>query len=192
MDTAEYYLPDYSLFTSELEALGLLVDASEAHGLVSGLVCSAADVDTPTQIAGMFSDFGLGEEEMNRLVDLLTNLFILTRAHLHEADFTFQLLLPEEEAGIGARTEALAAWCRGLVYGLVEGGVGDPTALPGHPGEVVRDLIEIAEAEPDTDASDEEEERALMELEEYVRVGVQLIFEELTVAAPPGEPDPFA
>ena len=47
----------------------------------------------------------------------------------------------------------------------------EPDAL-----EALTDIARIAEVEPGTDAA-EDQEKALLELEEYLKVGTQLIFE---------------
>ena len=60
--------------------------------------------------------------------------------------------------------------------------------LPGEVGEIVRDFIEITHAEIDEGGTDESDENAYAELVEFVRVGVQLLFEELAVARAPSAP----
>ena len=95
----------------------------------------------------------------------------------------FELLLPEDEQPIDARTAALAQWCQGFLYGLGAGAVPDASELPGEVGEIVRDLIEISRAGVDAAQDEESNEAAYAELVEFVRVGVQLLFEELAVAA---------
>jgi uncharacterized protein YgfB (UPF0149 family) len=52
----------------------------------------------------------------------------------------------------------------------------------------VRDFIEISHAGVEEEASDEANEAAYAELVEFVRVGVQLLFEELGVARAPAAP----
>jgi hypothetical protein len=52
--------------------------------------------------------------------------------------------------------------------------------LPGEVGEIVRDLSEITRVGVDTDQNSEQNESAYAELVEFVRVGVQLVFEELS------------
>ena len=52
----------------------------------------------------------------------------------------------------------------------------------------MRDFIEISRAEVEDVAPDESNENAYAELVEFVRVGVQLLFEELAVARAPAAP----
>ena len=55
----------------------------------------------------------------------------------------------------------------------------DARTLPGEAGEIVRDLSEITRVGVDAEDSLESNEGAYAELVEFVRVGVQLLFEEL-------------
>ena len=64
----------------------------------------------------------------------------------------------------------------------------DASELPGEVGEIVRDLTEISRADVDDARRHESNESAYAELVEFVRVGVQLVFEELRRARPRAAP----
>jgi uncharacterized protein YgfB (UPF0149 family) len=100
----------------------------------------------------------------------------------------FELLLPADEEPIDVRTAALAQWCQGFLYGLGAGAITDATGLPGDAGEIVRDFTEISRAGVDATQEAESNEAAYAELVEFVRVGVQLLFEELGALRPPSAP----
>lgn len=112
-----------------------------------------------------------------------------TRLALSEGAFALELLLPEDDAPLAQRSEALSDWCTGFLYGLGLAGGGIGEALSEEAREVVSDLAEFTRI----DAEDEAEgvdsaEKAYAEVIEYVRMGVLLIYEELTRAdaAAPG------
>lgn len=92
----------------------------------------------------------------------------------------FNPLLPEDEASLDTRAVALAQWCQGFLYGLGGSAIQDTNGLPGDVGEIVRDLSEITHVGVDNRQSVESNENAYAELVEFVRVGVQLVFEELS------------
>ena len=92
---------------------------------------------------------------------------------------SFEVLLPGDEQPIAARATALGQWCQGFLYGLGTSAIDDVTRLPGEVGEIVRDLSEITRIGVDGSESLESNEDAYAELVEFVRVGVQLLFEEL-------------
>ncbi|MBV8975363.1 MAG: UPF0149 family protein, partial [Sinobacteraceae bacterium] len=81
-------------------------------------------------------------------------------------------------------------WCQGFLYGLGAGAITDATVLPGDVGEIVRDLTEISRAGVDASQEAESNEAAYTELVEFVRVGVQLLFEELAALRYPPAPAP--
>ena len=62
--------------------------------------------------------------------------------------------------------------------GLLESGVKEFDALPEDAAEVAKDLVEISQLDVSTD--DEGSDSDLMQLEEYVRVGVQIIYAVLS------------
>jgi uncharacterized protein len=114
-------------------------------------------------------------------------------ADLNADDLGFVLLLPDEEAAVEERLEALALWCGSFLQAFgaglghlpeSSGPDGAEFALPDEIQEIVNDLAAIAEVDPDTAADlDEGEldaESQLMELEEFVRVGVLLIMSVLS------------
>ena len=94
---------------------------------------------------------------------------------------SFQPLLPGDDASIGDRTSALGEWCQGFLYGLGTGvgGCRRLRVLQGEAAEVVRDMTEITHVDVDPDDDPESNEAAYAELVEFVRVGVQLLYEHL-------------
>jgi uncharacterized protein YgfB (UPF0149 family) len=88
--------------------------------------------------------------------------------------------LPDDESELTVRTEELANWCQSFLAGLGAAGTVDKDAMGEQVGEIVLDFSRLSNAgfdEADEDA--EEAENAFAEILEYVRVGVQLIYEEL-------------
>lgn len=164
-----------------------LTEAAEAHGTLAGCLCAT--------VAYRFEDWLqeiLPEGRASAdITDALRDLFQHTSNALVESDMAFAPLLPEDEQPISARAAALGQWCQGFLYGLGASALQDATQLPGEIGEIVRDLTEITRVGVDSTDSDESNESAYAELVEFVRVGVQLLFEELeplraVPASPPG------
>lgn len=98
-----------------------------------------------------------------------------TRSALEAPDFSFDLMLPSDEATLPVRAEALAQWCRGFLFGLGNSGLTE-SGLSGECREVVFDMDKISRARVELS---EGEEFALMELIEYVRVGTLSVYHEL-------------
>jgi uncharacterized protein YgfB (UPF0149 family) len=163
-----------------------LTDAAEAHGTLAGCLCAT--------VAYRFEDWLLEILPEGRAdaitTEALRELFQGTWNALCESGMEFAPLLPEDEQPISARAEALGQWCQGFLYGLGTSALQDATQLPGEIGEVVRDLTEITRVGVDSTDSDESNESAYAELVEFVRVGVQLLFEELEPLRAPSESPP--
>jgi len=95
---------------------------------------------------------------------------------LLEGNEGFDLLLPDDDESISDRVDGIATWCKGFLLGLLYNNAFSVDQLPESGAEIVRDFMEIAEAGAGAD-SEQDEDWALAELEEYVKVGSQLVFE---------------
>lgn len=115
--------------------------------------------------------------DSQELMALATALFDDVRRRLAETEFEFEPLLGEAELPI--QVERLGEWARGYVLGLGLAGIGQPQPLPGEAGEFVRDAMQISEVEMDRGVDTEQQEREVAEIVEYLRVGVQLVYEQL-------------
>jgi len=173
--------PDYNHIQQLLLAQHSLAEAAEAHGTLAGCLCGASAYRCEDWLREILPE---GQAEPEALATL-RELYTATAGALLQPDMEFELLLPEDAEPIAARTAALAQWCQGFLYGLGAGAIPDASALPGEVGEIVRDLVEISRASVDTRQDEEANESAYSELVEFVRVGVQLLFEELAGARRP-------
>ena len=176
-------LPDYDQINDALQGVPSEFSAAEFHGQLCGLLSTCDRLQLQDWLM-----VSLPESDPSNWSPLTRELFQVlldhSQAALGSEDFGFQLLLPDDEAGLAARIEALANWCQGFLFGISHAGVTDIQALPGELPEIVEDFLNIARAENFKLDNEDEDEAAYMELVEYVRVGVQLFREELR-----GEPE---
>jgi len=173
-NTEQMHMASYADIQRVLSDARSLSEPAEAHGTLAGSLCTA--------VSYRFDDWLLEIRPAGRpqaaAAALLREVYTHTAQSLVEVDLAFELLLPDDEQPLDARTTALAQWCQGFLYGLGSR-VPDASRLPGDAGEVIRDLDEITRAGLDEADSVEANESAFVELVEFVRVGVQLIFTEL-------------
>jgi hypothetical protein len=167
--------PDYHHIQQLLVQERSLADAAEAHGTLAGCLCATTGYRLEDWLREILPEGRAAPETTATLEELFT----ATVAALLQPDMEFEPLLPAEEQPIDVRTAALAQWCHGFLYGLGAGAITDASELPGDTGEIVRDFIEISRAGVDATQEEESNEAAYAELVEFVRVGVQLLFEEL-------------
>jgi uncharacterized protein len=175
--------PDYSDIQQLLLEQRALADAAEAHGTLTGGLCATVDYGFEDWLREILPE-GRADPAATAALE---QLYAATADSLGDTDMQFAPLLPADAQPIGARTAALAGWCQGFLYGLGAGSIPDAGRLPGEIGEFVRDLAELTRAGVDAAQSEDSNESAYAELVEFVRVGVQLLFEELAPArrAPP-------
>jgi uncharacterized protein YgfB (UPF0149 family) len=170
--------PDYNHVQQLLAQERSLADAAEAHGTLAGCLCGAAGYRFEDWLKEILPE-GRAQDAAD---GTLRELFEATAGALREAEMDFEPLLPADAQPIDVRTAALAEWCQGFLYGLGAGHIPAASELPGEAGEIVRDFIEISRAGVDAEQGEESNESAYAELVEFVRVGVQLLFEELAGA----------
>ncbi|HWW32265.1 MAG TPA: UPF0149 family protein [Steroidobacteraceae bacterium] len=167
--------PDYPEIEHLLSEQRSLTEAAEAHGTLAGCLCALADYSFQDWLREILPE---GRADA-AAADTLYGLYTATAAALEQTDMEFEPLLPSDAQPLTVRTAALAIWCQGFLYGLGSGSIPDASGLPGDVGELVRDLTEITRAGVDDEQGEESNEGAYAELVEFVRVGVQLLYEEL-------------
>lgn len=151
---------------------GTAVSAAEAHGALTGMLCVDRMMANGRWLDTLFGDDKDALPEGDRV--MLKELGDQTQQLLIEMDFSFELLLPDDDSSLKERAQALSEWCQGFLHVLGERAGGHVWA--GECSEVLSDLREIAEL--DSDADGEVDEEAYVEILEFVRVGVQLIYSE--------------
>ena len=166
-------LPTYNELSEALSKTTLKLHASEAHGLVSGVL--AANMETVT-----WEELITGGDEKGESHDSLKALYEGSARQLSDFLFEFQLLLPTDDESLTQRAEALSLWCQGFLTGLKISGV--PIDVPAAEDDVsaaIADLVEIAKMQYEEVVDNEEDEAAYLELVEFVRMAVILIYQEL-------------
>ncbi|WP_267120279.1 UPF0149 family protein, partial [Xanthomonas sacchari] len=89
-------------------------------------------------------------------------------------DFGFDLVLADAGAPLPERADALFDWCRGFLGGFgLAAGAAPPLSEEGQ--EALQDVARLAQASADDFDSGDEDEDALAEIEEFVRVAVLLL-----------------
>lgn len=137
-----------------------------AHGILSALV--ACDE------AARYGEFLFFEQEPNEWArQVFPKMAEQIEASLRLETLNFQLLLPRD-VKLGWRAEALADWALAVsrVFEVLQPPVEDEAL------EFTQDIFNIAELNPDV-VDHGHNQRQLMELEEYCRVGIVLVFEAM-------------
>jgi Uncharacterized protein conserved in bacteria len=101
---------------------------------------------------------------------------------LKDGDLDFELIIPDENYTIQERAEALSIWCQGFIDGvsflLSEHGLKIEQSENKESFEIIEDFTQISTLDSHSINEEVDEELALMELIEFVRLSVQMIYDE--------------
>ena len=155
---------------------GLAVDPPELHGALCGWLSGGGE-NTANWPAKVLADDDLPAPEPDSPLDALRKA---SASQLDDRGFGFELLLPEVEDSLDDRAAALFDWCRGFLGGFgLAAGARPP--LSEEAEEALHDLARLAQAAPES-SDDDEDEHALAEIEEFVRVAVLLLHGDCVLA----------
>ncbi len=176
---AEREKVDHGTLAQALEAVDSDTSAAEAHGVISGVLCVSSDDQAGSKwVPILLSDAAqMAPEAAKKLSLSLMLIHQNTLNALKSGNFTFDLMVPADDKPVAERTEALADWCRGYLLGLSVHGPAGKQDLTAQKKEFVEDLIEISNVQSGP-GDEEDAENNLMELHEFIRVGVQTVFDE--------------
>jgi hypothetical protein len=151
------------------------VGAAECHGFLCGQVCVATQPDS--DLWQEFLDSQCDDEAvLSSCREEIAQLASEIEVQLEDTEFGFRLLLPGDDSPFAARVQALADWCQGFLRGVAAVDSDQREPLSADSVEWLDDLGRIGDV--DADGEDATGEEALLEIEEYVRIGAQTIFEE--------------
>jgi uncharacterized protein YgfB (UPF0149 family) len=169
----------YTELDTNLAVAGVELCVSEAHGTLVGAIANHLKSGIGPDLLKLIEPRADVAEP--HFAQLQTNIHAHHRQlseQFFESSEDFELLLPTDDEALTVRAEALAAWARGYLLGLLYNNAFSIDQLPESGPEIARDIMAIAELSDSDDAGDQED-WALAELQEYVKVGVQLIFESI-------------
>lgn len=166
-------MPTFNELAHALNKTKLKMHPSQAHGLITGIICGNIKTDAAWEA------LITGSENSTKAKAILDDLYQETQKQLQDFLFEFQLILPEDEAELNSRAEALTLWVQGFLTGLKLANITIENRAPGEVTEAINDLIEIANMNYEEVVPSEEDEAAYMELVEYVRMAIILIYQEL-------------
>lgn len=161
--------------------------ASEAHGILCGMLCAEQGADRAAWLAEVLgSEASSANLLVREATQRLDRLLEETLGQLGDGMLGLRLLLPDDEQPLSKRVAALGAWCEGFLLGIARTQRGGVAELPAEVQELVADLVEITKVDAQELDDSQEDENSYAEVVEYVRMGVLLAFEQ----ARGGQPAP--
>jgi len=165
---------DYEQLERRLESAGVDIGVAEMHGRVTAVVCSMPDLQQPERLrlASIWLEVDKVEPE---ILDRIDQIFVQTSESLQEfSDNDFRILLPGDEHALGDRFLALTCWCSGFLSQLGESELAQALVKHEEVEEILMDFQRIA-AMSDEIPDAEENETDMIEIYEYIRVGVLMV-----------------
>ena len=172
---------------SEIDLLrrkaNVAIDISEYHGTISAYLCCDAfqeDDLLPKEVSFDSSSVSVQIIEFKHaLYELIAN----TINSFNDTEMRFYPFLPPDSEKLSIRAHSLSIWCQGFIDALgtfiserrLTINQSDQTFI----GEIIEDFSQISTLSKTAVESGNEEELAYFEVVEFVRVGTQLVYEEL-------------
>lgn len=154
---------------------------SEAHGMLCGLVCGGASNPEDAWLAQLLPEAESGDLLQAEARAALSGITRQTLDELAGSELRLGLLLPDDSHPLAERATALYDWVRGFLYAW-----GTLESRQSEPSPQIREILDdfTAFTRMDLDRLDETEqnEEALTEVTEFVRVAALLIHQERVVA----------
>jgi len=170
----------YGDFERVLRDARALLEPAEAHGTLAGALCSSRDYGLIEWLHEILPEDSPDKQALQSSV--LQTVYDSMVRTLTGDNADFAPMLPDDDAPLMARADALSDWCKGFLYGIGSGTVPDPSKVSTEADEIIEDLKQITSVGVEADEQNEENEAAFAEVVEFVRVGVQLLFVELEPA----------
>ena len=180
--------PDIPQLEDMLFNLDAAMGATESHGALCGMLCAQGATNAAQWMLHVLGEHEKSSPGLQAVGKELMKVHQISVEQMNNNEINFELMLPDDDDQLEDRVEGLGIWCQGFVYGLAAGGIKEDTVLPENSKELIKDILEISRAGYVADdeaelaveeANNDEDEVAFMEVSEYVRMGILLIYEEL-------------
>lgn len=181
---------DFVACVDAMRRAGLPFSPTEAHAIAIGMLAGqVADRDAFWQ-AEMYAELDPADVLAQECRAQLEEVRALAEADMDDVEFGLKLLLPPEGYAEYIRPMALRDWARGFLYGFGLAGEGIAAQLSEEGREALGDFYNISQLDAEQEDISEEDEEAMSEIEEYMRVAAMLIFEDTQLQSklpPPNE-----
>ena len=170
---------DYIAFDKSLTEADADYSVSEAQAIACGMLSVNIVSDKIRWVQLIFGEINTTNNAQEDAIRLSGELFEQSKRQLQDPNLAFELILPDEEESLYAKVTALQEWCAGYLLGVDIAGIKDHSKLPEDSRELLADFSEIGLSGQFDLENESASEEALVEISEYIRMGVLLINEEL-------------
>jgi hypothetical protein len=151
---------------------------SEIHGALVGLVCSGFSFEDQSYLPLMRDMFNSSDKFTDKIEKTMVQMYSEIWTDVSDDNYTFQLLIPDDDDSIIERAHGLATWVQGFNLGFALQ-LKDNKINSSDVKEIIGDFSEIANLASNDMDEDEDAEHAFFEISEYVRISALYCFTEL-------------
>ncbi len=174
LNTQDFQTTLYPQLNHRLKSTPWNSSASEAHGLLTGLVCRGI---TAREIVNKMYLLKISDTED---VAVLTALFDLILRDLQSDELTFNILLPDDQAGTIQKADEISNWCTGYLQGFYHDGETAIRESSATVQELIQDIFDITRVALEyVEEESDDDQKSLVEIEEYLRVAIPVIYDEV-------------
>ncbi len=171
----------YQPFADHLKSIGVLASPSELHAQASAVLCVNKTASFELWLKQMINEYCVENPHDPNFNMVMSAVFDYAKDQLGKDDYSYQLLLPQDNSSLANRVSVLSEWVATFLSALGTTGMTD-NRLSKEGSEFMRDMEQIARIENDEDEVTGEE-LDFIEITEYVRTGVMMLYIELNTSA---------
>ncbi len=175
----------YQPFADHLRSIGVLASPSELHAQATAVLCVNRAHPFELWFTQMVNEYSVGDADNNDFKTVMSAVFDYAKEQLAKDDFSYTLLLPQDQSSLSERIQVLSEWVATFVSALGIAGM-STAALSQEGQEFLQDLSQIARIDAEADDVTGEE-LDFIEITEYVRTGVMVLFAELNASTMPSK-----
>lgn len=172
-----YSLMPYDEVVDAIRPLNLAISASELHGLMCGYLCAGGLKEGESYLRALAPN--KKDESARNALRVLFSLYAASHQQFTNFNFEFTLLLPDDDEELFYRARAFAEWCDGFAQGMTLMGVDFEEFEEEDSQDAMQHLIDFAQLDYESLEINEEDEHALMEVNEYARMAVLRLYADL-------------
>ncbi|GAA6171025.1 UPF0149 family protein [Colwellia sp. KU-HH00111] len=168
---------DFASAQATITTENVQAHTSEIQGVLAGLICAGFPFEDQGYLAMLNDLFNNSEPFPAAVKNIVKQLFSELWTDILDDNYSFQMMLPDDDESLVERGHALGVWVQGfnLGFGLQQK---DKPVASEEIKEVLTDFAEIANLSNEME-EDEDTEQAFFEISEYVRISALLCFSEL-------------
>ncbi len=170
----------YQPFADHLKSIGVLASPSELHAQASAILCVNRSAVFEHWLNQMINEYCVENPQDANFKMVMSAVFDYAKEQLEKDDYSYQLLLPQDNSSLADRVAVLSEWTATFLSALGTAGMVE-THLSKEGVEFMTDMEQVARIENDSDEVTGEE-LDFIEITEYVRTGVMMLFVELNAS----------